>query len=75
MPVRLDDGFISIDGADRVCYNSAGTNPSYYKDPYKIYTYENQATTEIQDVSWQISLGEELNGLTPDPNFYPILSD
>ena len=75
VPVRLDDGFISIDGADRVCYNSAGTNPSYYKDPYKIYTYENQATTEIQDVSWQISLGEELNGLTPDPNFYPILSD
>ncbi len=75
VPVRLDDGFISIDGADRVCYNSAGTNPSYYKDPYKIYTYKNQATTEISDVSWQISLGEELNGLTPDPNFYPILSD
>ena len=75
VPVRLDDGFISIDGADKVCYNSAGTNPSYYKDSYKIYTYENQATTEIPDVSWQISLGEELNGLTPDPNFYPILSD
>ena len=75
VPVRLNDGYISIDGADRVSYNSAGTNPSYYKDSYKIYTYENQATTEIQDVSWQISLGEELNGLTPDPNFYPTLSD
>jgi len=75
VPVRLNDGYISIDGADRVSYNSAGTNPSYYKDPYKIYTYENQATTEIQDVSWQISLGEELNGLMPDPNFYPTLSN
>ena len=77
VPVRQNDSYISIDGADKVYYNSGGTNPSYYKDPYKIYTYdfENQKTIEIKNVSWAISLGEEIGSQEPDPNFYPILSD
>lgn len=35
--VRINNTYREIEGSTRVVYNSYGINPSYYKDPFKIY--------------------------------------
>lgn len=45
-----------IEGAAIVVYDSSGANPTYYKNPYKIYSNDinKDKDIEITDVSWTI---------------------
>lgn len=50
--IPYSSGDYYIEGANIVVYDSSGSNPTYYKDAYKIY---NDATDiEIENVSWSI---------------------
>lgn len=51
-PVPWSAGDYYIEGPTSVIYDSSGSNPSYYKEPYRIYN----ATTneEITNVKWNI---------------------
>lgn len=42
-----------IEGATSIVYNDAGTSPVYYKDPYKVYSWENKE--QILNVNWEIN--------------------
>ena len=37
-PIPYSAGNYYIEGATTIVYDSMGSNPSYYKDPYKIFT-------------------------------------
>ena len=71
VPVRINESYVSIDGADRIAYNSRGTDPSYYKDPYKLYTYRDKATVEVDNVKWKVVYkdGDDTE------QYYPTLTD
>ena len=91
IPVRAQERYVSIDGADRVSYNSSGVNPSYYKDPYYIYVYHNKRTIPIEEeldeegnhasecpVYWEVALGSDTVGAIAGSvarKFYPTLSE
>ena len=86
IPIRSSERYVSIDGADKVAYDSSGVNPSYYKDPYNIYVYNNKKTIPIEEdteasecpITWEISLGSDTVGAVAGStarNFYPTLSD
>lgn len=91
IPVRAQERYVSIDGADRVSYNSSGVNPSYYKDPYHIYVYYNKRTVPIEEeldeegnhasecpVYWEVALGSDTIGAIAGSvarKFYPTLSE
>ena len=85
IPVRSSERYVSIDGADRISYDSSGVNPSYYKDPYILYVYKNKSTIPIEQdnnaaekpVKWEVSLGSDTIGAIAGSTareFYPILS-
>ena len=85
IPVRSSEKYVTIDGADRVSYNSSGVNPSYYQDPYQLYVYANKATIPIEEdsdstekpVKWEVVLGADTIGAVAGSvarQFYPTLS-
>lgn len=49
-PVPIAFGDYYIEGASTVVYDSLGKNPTYYKEPYKIY--DNKTHSEVTDVHW-----------------------
>lgn len=57
--INIYDSFSYI-GADRIIYNSFGSNPSYYKESYKIYGKDN--------IYWYVE-----NSNNEDNKFYPKL--
>lgn len=79
--VRASEIYTAIDGADQISYDSAGVNPSYYKDPYQIYTYDfgNHKTVPVEDAYWEMSFGKDTGGFLANTNedkeklknFYP----
>lgn len=87
IPVRASDIYTAIEGADKVSYDSSGVNPNYYKNPYKLYKYIENATTEYLGeiegnntyrVEWDVSLGSDTFGAissTTERNFYPTISE
>ena len=83
IPVRSSYIYTGINGADRICYNSQGVDPAYYKKPYYIYKYIDKKTQTFTDgISWEMSYGEDTQGALElnynannAKNFYPILSE
>ena len=76
-PTTLYQGQVYIEGPSFVVYDSSGSNPTYYKNPFKIYSnnvYKDK-DVEIADVSWSIKYytekGEELNNA--DKKKYELL--
>jgi hypothetical protein len=60
-----------IEGTTTVVYDSYGTNPDYYKDPYKIFW--NDTNSEVTNVTWRIiSSKEKMSNL--DNNYMPIIN-
>ena len=41
-----------IEGTTSIVYNDAGASPVYYKDPYKLYRWEDKE--QILDVGWEV---------------------
>lgn len=83
--VRSSEKYVTIDGADKVSYDSSGVNPSYYQDPYVLYIYKNKATIPIEQddeaeetpIKWEVSLGKDTIGAIAGSvakEFYPTLS-
>jgi hypothetical protein len=80
IPVKLDDTYTAFDGATKIVYNTAGTSPQYYQDSYKLYTFENNRTKEVSDITWKMAYGDDTQG-TEDgvaitsTNYYPQVSE
>ena len=51
-PVAIATGDYYIEGASWVIYDSMGQNPSYYKEPYKIFNIADHS--EITGVTWSL---------------------
>lgn len=56
-PIPYKAGNYYIEGANVVVYQSDGTNPSYYKNPFKIFNME--TNDQITDVEWSIVCYDE----------------
>ena len=56
-PIPFRAGNYYIEGASVVIYQSDGTNPSYYKNPFKIFNMD--TNDEITDVTWSIVCYDE----------------
>lgn len=56
-PIPYKAGNYYIEGANIVVYQSDGTNPSYYKNPYKLFDME--TNEQIKDVTWSIVCYDE----------------
>jgi hypothetical protein len=41
-PLAYAEDNYFIEGATSIVYNDAGASPVYYKDPYKLYSWENK---------------------------------
>ena len=57
-PIPYSAGDYYIEGATTVTYDNSGSNPSYYKDPYKIFkinTNEDLASMKIIDASGTVT--------------------
>lgn len=57
LPIAIsrDKYYAGIEGTTKIIYNSLGTNPYYYEQPYKLYANENKKEMhEIEDSSWMI---------------------
>ena len=84
-PVAWSAGDYYIEGASYVVYDSFGVNPSYYKNPYRIF--KSNTNEEVLDVRWEIKLFTGKDGkvpslLTSDDSEYdfckkymPVLND
>ena len=62
-PIPWTVGDYYIEGASYVIYDSQGVNPSYYKDPYKIYNAN--TSEEITNVKWEIKCFKGKDGEAP----------
>ena len=51
-PVAWSLGNYYIEGPTSIIYDSNGTNPAYYKEPYRIF--DRDTNEEIIDVEWEI---------------------
>lgn len=69
IPLRASSEVTHISGATKVIYDSNGTNPSYYKDPYELHTKDHINT---DDVEW-VLMGDEIDDPTTG-KYYPTLS-
>lgn len=56
-PIPYKAGNYYIEGANIVVYQSDGINPSYYKNPYKLFDME--TNEQIKDVTWSIVCYDE----------------
>ena len=54
--VSFSDEYISMEGDNRITYDSSGTNPTYFKGQYTLYTNNQEKAVGIQ---WRINLGNE----------------
>jgi hypothetical protein len=77
IPVRISDEFVEIEGATKIVYDSNGTNPRYYKNPYKLYTYQ---LSQVNNINWDIYsedferlTDEDGNILTSAKRYYPTI--
>ena len=82
IPVKASGyDFLTIDGADTIQYDTSGTSPEYYNNPYTLYNMITAADKTIsqQKVSaiWRMSFGSDCaEGATTDGSkFYPQVSE
>lgn len=67
--IRSSIDYTTFDGATKISYNTAGVDPSYYKDPYKVYSYINQKTTPDTNIKWMMSYGKDTQVKDKDGNY------
>jgi hypothetical protein len=69
--VRSSDDFITFDGTTEIAYDSSGVNPSYYKNKYQLYKYEEgRSTPYSENVYWRTFSGDS----NFDERYYPQVS-
>ena len=59
-----------IEGTTSIVYNDAGASPIYYKDPYKLYSWENKE--QILNVDWEMM--DETNTID-NQNILPTITN
>jgi hypothetical protein len=57
---------VHIEGASNIIYSSAGNNPQYYKNPYKLYTKSTLTLTKTDTTTITVNAGEEWSTLVND---------
>ena len=50
IPVKINNEYGQIEGPTKVIYDVSGTNPRYYKEPFKLYPPN--SLTPIKDIEW-----------------------
>lgn len=50
IPVKVNNEYGQIEGPTKVIYDVSGTNPRYYKEPFKLYPPN--SLTPIEDIEW-----------------------
>lgn len=75
IPVRYSDIYSRIDGNSNIAYNTAGVNPTYYKDNFKLYLYNAYKTIEAPHVQWQMGYGSDIKDANSKEarKFYPVI--
>ena len=72
IPVRISNEYTQVVGPTQIIYDSSGTNPTYYKMPFKLYK-----DGSIVEANWQSACLEYSNNKTKDNanvlKFYPSL--
>ena len=72
IPVRTSNEYTQVVGPTQIIYDSSGTNPTYYKMPFKLYK-----DGSIVEANWQSACLEYSNNKTKDNanvlKFYPSL--
>lgn len=82
--IRRGEKWTSFNGVDKICYDSSGTTPNYYKDKNTLYFYNKtkKITEKAEDIYWELSLGVD-TGYTENSNdiekaklykYYPIVT-
>lgn len=64
-PAAKNSSTYYIEGATTIIYDSFGTNPSYYKGPYRIYDNNH---VELTNVTWYIACYDENHELITKAN-------
>ena len=73
--IRLDEKYTQFDGPDKICYDSSGINPTYYKEPCQIYTTSRNVMSKVSNIKWSMSFGADTNyNVSKSYNFYPQIS-
>jgi hypothetical protein len=70
VPWSNGEGYF-IEGATTIVYNSAGGDPVYYKDPYKLFSQETNKEFS-EDVVWNISY-YDVNGSIADIGLFQYM--
>lgn len=77
IPVRISDEYVEIEGATKIVYDSNGSNPRYYKNPYRLYGARlklfNTAKWKIYSADFDRLEDEEGNALTSAKRYYPVV--
>lgn len=77
IPVRYSDVYSRLDGNSNIAYNTAGVNPTYYKDSFKLYLYNAYKTIEAPAVQWRMGYGPDI--INPESKeskkFYPTIHE
>ena len=74
--IRLDNKYTQFDGPDKICYDSSGINPTYYKEPCQVYTTSRNVMSKVNNIKWSMSFGTDTNyNVSKSYNFYPQISE
>lgn len=69
---------LRYDGNYSIIYNTAGTNPTYYKDPFKLWYWDElkKKSREFEFVQWDIIYGDDcFKNNNIDLRYYPIMNN
>ena len=71
IPVKVNNEYGQIEGPTKVIYDVSGTNPRYYKEPFKLYPPN--SLTPIEDIEW-IGYSSDFDKDSSSIKYYPRVS-
>ena len=71
IPVKVNNEYGQIEGPTKVIYDVSGTNPRYYKEPFKLYPPN--SLTPIEDIEW-IGYSSDFDEDSSSLKYYPRVS-
>lgn len=71
IPVKVNNEYGQIEGPTKVIYDVSGTNPRYYKEPFKLYPPN--SLIPIEDIEW-IGYSSDFDENSSSLKYYPRVS-
>lgn len=69
--VRKNINYSSFEGTSRVAYDAQGTNPNYYKNPFKLYDKD---YVEVENTKW-LGFSEDFKEDITSYKYYPKITE